>query len=112
MMETDSWVPNWEGGLDPWHDPDAYIRLSAVFHTGQVTTPMLLADGDEDGDFLLDTIELYNGLRRFGADVTLLRYPGQGHGFTGLAMRDFWTREMTFLAKCLNPSQDQLAIAR
>jgi len=112
LLETDSWVPNWEGGLNPWHDPDAYTRLSAVFHAGQVTTPMLLADGDDDGDFLLDTIEMYNGLRHFGVDVTLLRYPGQGHGFTGQAMRDFWQREMTFLAKCLNPSEGQFPSTR
>jgi dipeptidyl aminopeptidase/acylaminoacyl peptidase len=43
-------------------DPDAYIKLSAVFRLNRVKTPMLLADGDDDGEFLLDTIEMYNGL--------------------------------------------------
>jgi dipeptidyl aminopeptidase/acylaminoacyl peptidase len=39
---------------------------------------------------------MYNGLRYLGKDVTLLRYPKQGHGFTGPAMRDFWKRENEF----------------
>ena len=62
---------------------------------------MLLADGDNDGDFLLDTIEVYNGLKRAGVDVTLLRYPGQGHGFNGTALEDFWERELAFFDRYL-----------
>jgi dipeptidyl aminopeptidase/acylaminoacyl peptidase len=77
-------------------NPQAYVALSPVFHIGQVRTPVLLADGDDDGDFLLDTIEMFNGLRSAGDEVTLLRYPAQGHGFTGMALQDFWTREMAF----------------
>jgi len=105
LLETDSMIPAFEGGSDPWHDPEAYIQLSAVFHTANVRTPMLLAVGDEDGDFLLDTVEMYNGLRRFGCDVTLLRYPNQGHGFTGAAARDFWGREMAFFDNYLKPER-------
>jgi dipeptidyl aminopeptidase/acylaminoacyl peptidase len=84
-------------------DPDAYIKLSAVFRLNRVKTPMLLADGDNDGEFLLDTIEMYNGLRSAGVDVTLLRYPEQGHGFTGAALADFWQREMEFFKHYLEP---------
>ncbi len=64
---------------------------------------MLLADGDNDGDFLFDTIEMYNGLRSAGVEVTLLRYPDQGHGFSGSAMADFWNREMAFFKGYLQP---------
>ena len=91
------------GGATIWEDPQAYIRLSPVFHLNKVTTPMLLADGDRDQDFLLNTIEMYNGLRHSGADVTLLRYPNQEHGFTGNALKDFWQRENEFFAKYLQP---------
>ena len=84
-------------------DPKAYAELSAVFQLNKAKTPMLLADGDDDGDFLLDTIEMYNGLRSEGVDVTLLRYPDQGHGFTGPAMTDFWRREMAFFDRYLKP---------
>jgi dipeptidyl aminopeptidase/acylaminoacyl peptidase len=90
-------------GVGLREDPSAYEKLSAVFHLNRVKTPMLLADGDDDGDFLLDTIEMYNGLRSAGVDVTLLRYPDQGHGFNGAAMTDFWGREMGFFRQYLHP---------
>ena len=92
------------GDIDPWHNPNDYVRLSAVYQADKIFTPMLLADGDEDGSFLLDSIEMYNALRWFGRDVTLLRYPGQGHGFSGAALKDFWQRENEFLAKSLKSS--------
>ncbi len=82
-------------------EPQAYLALSPVFHVGDVKTPTLLADGDDDGDFLLDTIEMYNRLRNAGDQVTLLRYPGQGHGFSGAALEDFWAREMAFFQRYL-----------
>jgi dipeptidyl aminopeptidase/acylaminoacyl peptidase len=103
LQHSDSSITAFEGGTSLWDDPDAYIRLSAVFHLNNVQTPMLLAVGDKDGDFLLDTIEMYNGLRQLGRNVTLLRYPDQGHGFTGAAMKDFWRRENAFFDKYLGP---------
>lgn len=92
-------------GASPWEDPHAYYELSAVQHLDKVSTPLLLADGDNDGPALVGNIEMYNGLRWLGKDVTLLRYPGQGHGFTGPAMRDFWERENKFLDSYLHPIQ-------
>jgi dipeptidyl aminopeptidase/acylaminoacyl peptidase len=79
-----------------WDEPSAYVEMSAVFRVDRVKTPMLLAVGDEDGEFLLDQIEMFNGLRQFGQEVTLLRYPDQGHGFSGAALKDFWDRENAF----------------
>jgi dipeptidyl aminopeptidase/acylaminoacyl peptidase len=102
LLHTGTHLPTFEGGLDPWNHTLEYVELSAVFHVNQVTTPILIADGDDDGDFLLDSIEMYNGLRWFGKDVVLLRYPGQGHGFNGEALRDFWDREARFLEQHLN----------
>jgi dipeptidyl aminopeptidase/acylaminoacyl peptidase len=64
---------------------------------------MLLADGDDTPGFLLGTLELYKGLRTHDKEVTLLRYPNQGHGFKGNGMKDFWRREMAFFAKYLLP---------
>jgi len=92
-------------GVTPWQDPEAYLKLSAVFHLDKVDTPMLLADGDNDSWFLLGMIEMYNGLRHLGKDVTFLRYPNQGHGFEGAAMKDFWKRENAFFDRYLKPEQ-------
>jgi dipeptidyl aminopeptidase/acylaminoacyl peptidase len=97
------YLSSW-AGASLWERPEAYIELSAVFHLKSVTTPMLLAAGDNDGNFLLDTIEMYNGLREIGANVTLLRYSNQGHGFTGASLQDFWTRELNFFALHLGAS--------
>ena len=97
LLETDSWVPPINDGVTVWQDPEAYIKLSAVFYLNRVKTPMLLADGDEDKGFLLNTIEMYNGLRYFKEKVVLLRYPGQEHGFSGASMLDFWKRETDFV---------------
>lgn len=92
-------------GATPWENPQAYLELSALYRLDQVTTPMLLADGDNDGGFLLGAIEMYNGLRYLGKEVTFLRYPNQGHGFKGAAMQDFWARENAFFEKYLAPTQ-------
>jgi len=94
--DPDKFVERLEGNGNPWENPNSYVQISAVFHLNAVVTPMLLAAGDEEDGFLLSTIEMYSGLRRFGKEVTLLRYPNQGHGFTGTALADFWRREMAF----------------
>jgi len=96
LLEGYAGVPEFAGGTTPWNDPEGYIRLSSVFHLDKVTTPMLLADGDNDGDFLLGMIEIYNGLRFLRKEVTFVRYPGQAHALTGWALKDFQQRTMDF----------------
>lgn len=95
LLDTGAAVAPFNGGVTVWDDPEGYVQLSAVFFLNKVRTPMLLAVGDEDPS-LLDSIEMYNGLRQFGQDVTFLRYPKQGHGFTGAALDDFLQRESVF----------------
>lgn len=104
LLDTKTWqiMSEWTG-INPLQDPDAYIKLSAVFHVSSVKTPMLIADGEEDGAFLLGSIEMYNALRFAGKEVTFLRYPNEGHVFLGPGLRDLWNREMTFFAQHLHP---------
>jgi len=87
----------------PWTDLEGWTKMSAVYRLPNVTTPMLLAIGDKDVYFLQGMIEMYQGLRYLGKDVTLLRYEGQGHGFKGAAMTDFWQRENEFFDRYLTP---------
>jgi dipeptidyl aminopeptidase/acylaminoacyl peptidase len=103
LLSSASSIEWWNGGVTIEDGIGDYIALSPVFHLTHVDTPMLIADGDLDGDFLLNSIEMYNGLRRLGKQVSLVRYPNAGHGFTGSAMRDFWQREMTFFQRYLTP---------
>jgi len=105
LLEGDAGVTEFAGGITPWNDPVGYMRLSAVFHLDKVTTPMLLADGDNDRDFLLGMIEMYNGLRFLGKEVTFVRYPGQAHALTGSALNDFEQRTMDFFDAHLKRQQ-------
>jgi len=91
------------GKITPWDDPQAWLKLSAVLRLPEVRTPMLLAVGDDDLGFLPGILEMYNGLRYLGKEVTLLRYEGQGHGFGGTAMQDFWDRKLAFYGRYLKP---------
>ncbi len=93
---TTGW--SWRGvvGVAPWDDPGAYVELSSIYRLNKVNLPVLLFDGDQDGDFLLNTIEVYNGLRSLDKDVTFVRYPDQSHVFTGWALKDFLRRTMDF----------------
>jgi dipeptidyl aminopeptidase/acylaminoacyl peptidase len=86
-------------GALPWEDPNRWVELSSIFRLDKVSTPILLAAGDDD--LPLRSIEEYNGLRYLGKDVTLLRYPKQGHGFDGPALKDFTERELEFFDKYL-----------
>ncbi len=104
ILHTDpQYMTQYAGGTSLWDDPDTYVQLSPVYRVTRVKTPMLLAVGDEDGDFLLGTIAMFNGLRRAGDEITLLRYPNQRHGFTDTALKDFWARETAFFDKYLRP---------
>jgi dipeptidyl aminopeptidase/acylaminoacyl peptidase len=66
------------GGRTPWDDPETYIKLSPIYHLDKVTTPMLLAAGDEETAGALISMEMYTGLRYLGRHVTFLRYPRSG----------------------------------
>ncbi len=89
-------------GIEPWDDPQGYATLSPVTRLDHVVTPMLLAMGDlEDYVRIFNSIQLFNGLRSLDRNVTLLRYPDQGHGFTGPALKDFKERALDFIDKHL-----------
>ena len=108
LLYTDSRAISETVGTTPWESPQTYVDLSAIYRINKITTPMLLANGDDDGGGLLGEIEMYNALRYLGKDVIFLRYPRQGHGFEGAAMRDFWERENAFIDRYLRPSQSTI----
>ena len=64
-----------------WEDLQAYIRNSAVFGVSRMTTPLLVAFGDNDGTVHWHQgVELYNIARRAKKDVVMLVYGGEDHG--------------------------------
>lgn len=97
-------------GALPWEDPKTYVDLSVIYHLDEIKTPLLIVEGDDDGMFLLNSVELYNGLRWLHSDVTFLRYPDQGHGFTGAALKDFSARVLHFFDEHLKDDQSYTSI--
>ena len=100
-VENDGWMRRLAGGKGLEEAVDDYLALSPVFRLKSVETPVLLAAGDNDHNFLLNAIEIYSRLRILRKKVTLLRYPNQGHIFSGEALDDFWNRKLAFFDKHL-----------
>jgi len=64
-----------------YEDLQRYIRNSAVFGIGTMTTPMLLMTGDSDGTvYWHQSVEFYNIARRAKKNVVMLVYNGEDHG--------------------------------
>jgi dipeptidyl aminopeptidase/acylaminoacyl peptidase len=64
-----------------WEDPQAYIRNSTVFAVDSLQTPLLLEEGDADGNVnYWQSMELYNFGRRLGKNVVFLIYNDENHG--------------------------------
>jgi dipeptidyl aminopeptidase/acylaminoacyl peptidase len=63
-----------------WEDPQAYIRNSTVYAVDSLHTPLLLEEGDADGNVNhFQSEELYNFGRRLGKQVVYLVYEGENH---------------------------------
>ncbi|MGW8266851.1 MAG: prolyl oligopeptidase family serine peptidase [Longimicrobiales bacterium] len=64
-----------------YEDFQAYVDNSAVFNAHQMTVPLLLEAGDDDGTVAwYQSIELYNIARRAKRNVVMVTYMGEGHG--------------------------------
>lgn len=64
-----------------YEDLQAYIDNSAVFNAHEMSVPLLLEVGDDDGTVAwYQSIELYNIARRAKRNVVMLAYMGEGHG--------------------------------
>jgi len=60
--------------------PLKYIENSPVFYADQITTPMLIQHGDDDGAVpWYQSIEMYLAMRRYDKDVIFLQYHGEPH---------------------------------
>jgi dipeptidyl aminopeptidase/acylaminoacyl peptidase len=88
-------------GKAPWDDPAMYTALSPVYFVNRIHVPMLYAIGDlETSSFQADALEMYDGLRRLKRPVTVVRYPGQGHGLNGWARVDLARRARKLIDDC------------
>lgn len=66
-----------------YDDLQAYIRNSAVFNVANMTVPLLLEVGNQDGTvFYHQGVELYNIARRAKKEVVMIEYNGEDHGLS------------------------------
>jgi dipeptidyl aminopeptidase/acylaminoacyl peptidase len=79
-----------------WEDPQAYIRNSTVFAVDSLQMPLLLEEGDADGNVnYWQSMELYNFGRRLGKHVILLLYNDENHGVARReSQMDYHTRQL------------------
>jgi hypothetical protein len=79
-----------------WQDPQAYIRNSTVYSVDSLHTPLLLEEGDADGNVNhFQSEELYNFGRRLGKTVVYLVYEGENHNVARPeSQRDYLERQL------------------
>jgi dipeptidyl aminopeptidase/acylaminoacyl peptidase len=66
-----------------YDDLQAYIRNSAVFNVANMTVPLLLEVGNQDGTvFYHQGVELYNIARRARKEVVMIEYNAEDHGLS------------------------------
>lgn len=66
-------------GKPPWLDAQRYVRNSPIFHAGQINTPVMIVQGDEDFVPMEQGEEIFNALRSQGKRAELIRYWGEHH---------------------------------
>lgn len=70
-------------GGTPWVTTQNYRDHSPITYAEQVTSPVLLMHGASDTRVPPEqSVEFYRALRDLGKDVTFVRFPREGHGFT------------------------------
>ncbi|GJQ20457.1 MAG: prolyl oligopeptidase [Bacteroidia bacterium] len=75
-----SFLPDYFGG-EFWDRQDVYIRHSAIYHAGNITTPTQIIHGEEDKRVPLSQgSELYVALKRRGIPTEMIMYPRTPHG--------------------------------
>jgi len=86
-----------------WEDPMAYVRNSTVLSIDSLHTPLLLEEGDADGNVnSFQSQELYNFARRLGKNVVYLVYEGENHNVARPeSQADYTKRQLEWFAHYL-----------
>jgi dipeptidyl aminopeptidase/acylaminoacyl peptidase len=75
-----TWIPPFFGAK-PWEDPAIYLKLSPISTVNKAKTPTFVYVGERDIECPpAQSIEFYQGMKEAGAPVSLVIYPGEGHG--------------------------------
>ncbi len=89
-----------------WEYRDRYLDNSPLFRFDQIETPLLIGQGQRDGN-LVPAEAIFAALQRLGKPVEYRLYEGEGHVITRPAnVMDFWRRRLEFFAEHLNVMVD------
>ena len=85
-----------------WEQRDRYFANSPLFLFDNIQTPLLIGQGERDGD-LAPSEAIFTALERLGKPVEYRLYQGEGHVLTQTPnVIDFWHRRLEFLAEHLD----------
>ncbi|MCH8867424.1 MAG: S9 family peptidase [Proteobacteria bacterium] len=98
----------WEEELGlPWlaENREKWDRISPFYKLDKVTTPTLIAGGEDDWNVpILNSEQLYIALKRQGVPTELIVYPGQGHLLDVPSYeKDLYERYFVWLKRYVNP---------
>lgn len=96
----------------PSEDPEPYWERSPIRYVARVSTPILIAHGEEDERVsVCESIQFYRALQLLGKPATLVTYPREKHGFEERQhQRDLLTRILAWFAEHLDfPAPERTA---
>jgi dipeptidyl aminopeptidase/acylaminoacyl peptidase len=89
-----------------WEQRDRYFSNSPLFLFDRIETPLLIGQGEKDGD-LAPAEAIFAALQRLGKTVEYRLYQGEEHVITQAPnVIDFWKRRLEFLAQHLDLTLD------
>lgn len=109
------WVESGQGDMaaPPWLEPQRYIRNSAIFRAGEIRTPLLILQNDQDFVSIVQGEQIFSALYRQGKDAQFVTYFGEEHGLVSPAnIRDCYARIFAFLDEQLGRSASQESQAK
>jgi pimeloyl-ACP methyl ester carboxylesterase len=82
-------------------DADTLKRIAPIYHLDNITAPLQIHYGTEDGKFISGTppqwsVKLTQALRDAGKEAEMYQYEGEGHSFIGQPWFDFMNRTLRF----------------
>ncbi len=97
----------------PSEDPEPYWERSPIRYVARVSTPILIAHGEEDERVsACESIQFYRALQLLGKSSVLVTYPREKHGFEERQhQRDLLTRLLAWFAEHLDfPAPERTAL--
>ena len=98
----DHYQLTWEQELGlPWENAEAWERISPFNDVAKITTPTLWMGGSDDWNVpILNSEQMYMGMKRLGRETQLIVYPNEHHGIRRPSFqKDRLERYIAWLAK-------------